>query len=390
MKLYAALMMVLVSAGLPGCILTDGNSSQDSDVVANVDVDYPDVLNMGGVWKVVKGPCPGSETNALWFDNRQIGWVGCGQNAEGHGLYRTTDGGLTWESLDFFSAVRVNDIRRGPDGVLYGAGFHTIEGYSAFKIDESGAPKPEGLFQPGDNAFAKVAQGENIAVTEDGQMLVDSLTGVPAAYKPVGADFTEYECLGEEAIADPEAPGFQVRRIQAIENKFYATGSLINLPGMVYLPSKLEGATFHMQAVALQNEKEDGEILDMHLWAPDHILVAGIDQSYYRPLIFIADGDPYVMSNWTRIDVRDSGIDYEAGINGIHVTGDVVVAVGEKVPSALGGFVMISADGGKTWSDITPSDDSGSAGPLSKAWRFPNGDMVIGGGGYEMWIYTAP
>lgn len=382
-------LAIVLCAAVPACTLVDG-SSGDDDVLVEPDVNYPDSLHLGGNWTRIQGPCPGSETNALWFDSRQKGFAGCGQNADGAGLYVTSDGGRTWAGLPEFAEVRVNDIRRGPDKTLYGAGFHRVLGYSAFKVDETGELKPEGLFEPGNNAFVKVAQGENIAIAQDGQMLVDSLTGVTAAYQPAGGEFAEFECLGQEALSNPEAPGFQVRRIQSIDNRFYATGSLINMPGMVYLPSKLAGATYHMQAFAMQNEKEDGELLDMHLWSAERMIVVGIDQSYSRPLILLSKDDPYVMGNWTRIDVRDSGIDYQAGINDVHVNGEIVVAAGEKVPTVAGGMVLISADGGKTWSDITPKDEAGNPGALSKVWRFEDGDMVVAGGGYEMWIYEAP
>lgn len=385
------LVLALATVVFSGCILTEEQADADTQQSSEPDVVYDDSLAMGGDWVLVTGPCPGSETNALWFDDRQHGWVGCGQNAEGAGLYRTSDGGFTWESLSYFDAVRVNDIRRGPDGVLYGAGFHTLEGYSAWYVDENAEPRPVGLFQPGSNAFAKVAQGENIAVTQDGQFLVDSLTGVSAAYQPADGSFTEFSCLGEASLADPEAEGFQVRRIQAFDNRFYATGSLMSLPGMVYLPSKLDGATHHLQPLALQADGEAGELLDLHIWSATHMIVAGIDQGYGLPLVFVANGDPYVKSNWKQVRFADSGIDYEAGINGIAVTGDIVVAVGEKIPTDLGGFVAISADGGLTWAEITPKDPSGGfVKPLTRAWRFANGDMVVAGSSHEMWIYTAP
>lgn len=140
-----------------------------------------DTQDAPGVWMEASSPCGGSATNAMWFDDREHGLIGCGENAEGEGLFTTADGGVSWEDHPSFNEVRVMDIRRGPDGVLRGAGIHQLDGYSVFSIDEDGALSPTGLYDPGNNAFTTVNQAENVAVTNDGQILIDSLTGTSAA-----------------------------------------------------------------------------------------------------------------------------------------------------------------------------------------------------------------
>ncbi|MEM6996309.1 MAG: hypothetical protein AAF721_37730 [Myxococcota bacterium] len=336
-----------------------------------------------GVWMEIAGPCGGSATNALWFDDADVGFVGCGENAAGEGLFTTIDAGATWEDNPQFNEVRVMDIRRGPDGVLRGAGIHQLDGYSVFDIDEDGALTPEGLYEPGNNAFTTVNQAENVATTEDGQILIDSLTGTSAAYQPAGGVFEEFASLGEAAIADPDnAPAFQVRRIVGFDNAFYAVGSLINDPARVHLPSMMEGATYHFTTLQLQSDTRDGELLDMHVWAGDKMIVAGHDQSQRYPLIYVAAGDAYNADNWTQITLLDFGIEYEGGINDLHVVGDTVIAVGEKFPSSQGGFVLRSDDAGLTWEDISPED----VGVLSAVWQFDDGSMLVGGGGGEMWV----
>lgn len=335
-------------------------------------------------WSQLAGPCPGSETNALWFDDRDTGFVGCGENAVGEGLFTTTDGGATFEDNVRFNEVRIMDIRRGPDGVLYGAGIHQLDGFPTWTFDEGGTIGATGLYTPSNNAFLAVNQAENAAVTEDGQMLIDSLTGTTAAYRSAGGEFEEVSSLGEDLLSNPDAGSFQVRRIQAHDNRFYAVGSLINDPARVHLPSQLDGATFHFHTVELQPETRDGELLDMHIWSDQHMIVAGHDQSERYPLIYLVeDADPYDSANWEKIELFDSGLDYEGGVNDIHVVGDTVVMVGEKFPTSQGGFVIISQDGGRTFEDITPED----ANALSAVWMFDNGEMIVGGGGGEMWLY---
>jgi len=335
-------------------------------------------------WSEISGPCFGSGTNALWFDDRDHAFVGCGENADGEGLYTTSDNGATWEDHPKFNEVRIMDIRRGPDGVLRGAGIHQLDGYSVWEIDESGALDSVGLYTPGNSAFTSVSQAENVAVTADGQVLIDSLTGSSAAYGSVGGEFEEVCSLGEDAIEDPDnASCYQVRRIVGFDNQFYSVGSLINDPARVHLPSMMPGATYHFTTLELQPETRDGELLDMHVWSESSMIVAGHNQSTRYPLIYVADGDPYNLDNWTQIELLDFGIEFEGGINDLHVSGDTVIAVGELFPTSSGGFVLISHDRGLTWEDVSPE----GLGPASASWLFEDGSMAVAGGSGEMWVY---
>lgn len=383
------------SAGASGSSATDDGATDGSTMSAgptSADGDSGDSSSGGMVddtgggelaWSEIAGPCGGSATNAMWFDDPDHGFAGCGENGDGEGLFVTSDGGLRWQDQSAFNEVRVMDLRRGPDGVLYGAGTDQLDGFSLWSIDESGADlEVVGLYTPSNNAFTAVGQGENAAVTAGGQILVDSLTGTSAAHQPAGGEFEEHYSIGEAAIADPEgAPAFQVRRIVALDEQFFAVGSLINDPARVHLPSQLPGATFHFHTVQLQPDTRDGELLDMHVWSATHMIVAGHDQSERYPLIYVVDGDPYARDDWQQIELADSGIEYQAGINDIDVVGDTVVAVGEKIPTAAGGFVVLSQDAGLTWEDITPA----GAGALSAVRVFDDGQMIVGGGSGEMW-----
>lgn len=335
-------------------------------------------------WTEVENPCGGSRTAALWFDDRKTGYLGRGEAQEGKGLFRTKDGGRTWEAMPAFAKTRVNDIRRGPDGRLYGAGWNTESNCSAWVVEEKGF-EPRKLFQPGDSVWTAVTQGENVAVTDDGQVFVDSLTGVTFAYRASGGEFVEGRSFLQEALADPEAPGWQVRRVVAYGGRFYACGSLINEPAMVFLPSKDPKATFHLTRLELQPSNEDGELMDLHLWSAKRAIVVGTCQTTHAMLAYLADGDLHDRKSWKRVDFAASGIAFDGWIRSISVQGETVVAVGEKVPTAQGGFVLVSEDGGTTWKNRTPTKRK--VGPLSKVWLFENGDRVVAGGGGEMWIY---
>lgn len=369
-----------------GDAATGGSGVPGGSVPGGADVGLP----LAGSWWSASSPCPGSTTDALWFDDEARGFAGCGENAEGAGLWRTADGGSTWSAEPAFADVRVMDLRRGPDGVLYGAGVHRSAGYSAWRCDESGgALAPVALFTPGDDAFTSVAQGENVAVAADGQMLVDSLTGTNAAWRPAGGDFVELHSLLEEALTDPDAPGVQVRRVVAVADRFYACGSVINEPAQVFLPSRQPGATWHLERLRLQPPAEDGELLDLHVWSPERAIAVGFDHSGRSPLVYVLDGAAAAPASWQRIDLAAQGSAAPAGLNALHVVGDVVVAVGEQIPTTRGGLVLRSTDAGRTWQDVTPTPDSGRVGALSEVWLFANGDVFAAGGGREAWRLTA-
>ncbi len=169
-----------------GCDLGLGSDGDGLAVTEDVTTGPGWVTSADSGWEehAAAAPC---RPNALWFDDRHAGLMGCGDKADGAGLWTTSDGGETWQSQDSFSEIRVNDIRRAPDGLLYGAGQFLAGEAPVFSIDEGGpALGASGLYTWGDKASTKVGQAENIAVTADGQVLLESLTGTTAAYKPAG------------------------------------------------------------------------------------------------------------------------------------------------------------------------------------------------------------
>lgn len=161
-------------------------------------------------------------------------------------------------------------------------------------------------------------------------------------------------------------------------------GSVINDPASIRLPSKNADAVYHFQTIQPKPNRS-GELKDLHIWDANSMLAVGHDQSERYPLIFLAEGDPYEVSNWTQIDVFDSGIEYQGGVNRIAVQGDRVVAVGEKIPTSQGGFVLLSEDRGKTWTDITPEPtDNKKPKRFWHVWMWEDGSIYAAGEG-EAW-----
>lgn len=359
----------------------DDNNDDQTDSPNEV-ADPNDDTPQSNTWSKLTQPCGGTKTNAMWFDDRDNGYIGCGENASGTGLFVTTDGGVTWTEELLFQEIRINDITRDAAGNLYATGTDTSGGPEAFMVDESGANRmPIGIYSASNNAFTSVGQGENIAVTDDGQLFIDSLTGTQSAYRDVGeANFTELNTFLSGGL-----PSEQVSRVIAFNNRFWAVGSLINQPGTVYYPSPAPTGNYEMNKIEVQPSNQDGELHDIYLWSETSGLVCGFDQSQRFPLIYSLDGDPSDINNWTKINLIDSGITYQGGAWKMSVIGDVVVMVGQTFPNNHG-FVVFSADRGLTWSDISPIQDGDFAANLMTNVRlFPDGTVLAAAEGSEMW-----
>lgn len=363
--------------------VTDDASDSTDDTDGVPDADEPP-LQEG--W--ASGPAPCQRHNAWYFTSRDEGFAGCGEDAEGQVLWHTTDGGATWEELDWFNTVRVNDVRLGPDDVLYGAGVDSINGWSAWEFGDPPLFQHDVIHSPGSNAFTNVAQGRSIAITDSGEILLTDLTSSSVAYRAEGqSEFTEYRGLSDEYLYDgEEEPRTSVADfVYARGDQFYAIGGSLTASAAVFLPSEHPDATFELFRVDLQEESHAGELRDFHIWDDHSMIAVGRDQSQRYPLIYVADGDPYEEENWERIWLWDSDpdMDFEGSINALAVQGDSVIAVGERIPTSAGGFVIKSEDRGQSWENVFPDPQAvfgTSTVPIAdNIWWFDDGDVVAPG-----------
>ncbi|MGV3527052.1 MAG: hypothetical protein ACO1RX_22745 [Candidatus Sericytochromatia bacterium] len=371
-------------------------------------------------WQIFSGTVPCADKATMWWDNEQTAFWGCGK-AGTNGLQTSRDGGMTWTAQVKFGGTKIQGITRAPDNTLYVSGI-LGEGPVA-TVNESLPERLDftELYSSGNNAFTSVGQGEGVAVTADGQVLVDSLTGTNAVYHPgdnatgkswfsstcTGSDrsnfnpdssksWCELHGVGEETLANPDATAYQITGVQALNNRFYATGRKINEPAQVRLPSKLAGAAYHFQTVQLQKNSEDGELLDLVVWPNGRLMTVGTDQTNgaYLPLIYLCDAgkDCYNASNWQDIELDLHGFKYDKSARdgrAVDASGDTVVVVGNFVPNT-GGWAVISQDGGKTWKDLTPElsalTQNGKLDLLYDVKVFPSGKILLFG--EENFIYT--
>ncbi len=183
-----------------------------------------------------------------------------------------------------------------------------------------------------------------------------------------------YKTLGRTASAWAEYKSAETlaRNLKRSDQQEFAAKAAAELEPNL---SKLELVPPKTKIKDLQVTR-DGELIDMHVWSETSMLVAGYDQSEQYPLIYSCDGDCYEKANWTQIELLFQGIEYKGAINAFDVDGDHVVAVGEKVPTAEGGFILESFDRGVTWTDISPEPDQGTLPVFTEVWLHPGGSMV--------------
>ena len=324
------------------------------------------------------GPCGGSATNALLFDSSGIGWIGCGENADGAGLYTSQDNGASWSEVYGWEEVRVSDIREGPDGELLLAGKDTLDSGIAFEIAPDGTESVLLDYGPS-SPFMRIGHAENILVTRSGEALVDSLTGVYVGWRPdADASWQEWYYFDDQLLEDGTERVAPIRQLALLGDRWVAVGGAISDPPQVFLPSTHPDATVHV--TTLEVDTTNGELYDVEVLSDldasgnAEIIAGGWDQTDRDLMMFRCSGDPWNPASWTRITLANP---FEGAVFALASDAERVVAVGERFPSSAGGFVLESRDGGVTWSDITPD----GASSLSEVAFLPNGQLYVAGSG---------
>ena len=331
-------------------------------------------------WTEGVGPCPGSRTDAVLFRDRNTGYVGCGFSAEGTNLYKTEDGGNTWESLRDWGEIRVFDIVEA-NGTTYVTGLDTSGASPGplWFLDDNDRLE-DSAYEPTNDGSHITAGGENIAVTSLDEVILDAFNQRTAAFRDEAGVWSSF-------VPDFSGTSQVIAAAGILNDRYIAVGSTINDGIQVHLPAQDPAAgKFQTQALEL-DLRGDGTLQDLIVWDDGEVLVVGTNESSSEPVVYLGSGDLYDAANWALTDLFDQGIEYDGKVWAISNQGDSVVAVGERIPTSQGGFVLLSEDRGRTWTDITPTE--ASVNPLNEVNFFPNGDIIAFGGGGELWSFSA-
>ncbi|MEO8010812.1 MAG: hypothetical protein ABI650_04125, partial [Dokdonella sp.] len=172
----------------------------------------------------------------------------------------------------------------------------------------------------------------------------------------------------------------QILDMVVANDAIYGSGSRINEPPRVFLPSRTPGsAPWQFETIELQSANGwVGELWGLAVNAR-RVVAVGIDQDDSVGKILVSTGDRYVASNYIEFSMSALTGDPTTWARGACMRGNRIVVVGERQPlSSASGRVLISDDGGVSFSVITPVGVSGS---VSKCVIEPDGTLVVSGAG---------
>ncbi len=319
---------------------------------------------------VSEHPCFGNRTDALWHDDDDTAWVGCGSTTEGYGLFRTTDGGASWEApstepAGIFDDFRVSSIHRAADGLLYVAGTDTGGGDArAIALADDGSA--EVVYASQGQTWSSFHVG-TFRRNSSGKAAAESLTGADITWRP--DDQSDWESAGTWSS---DGGSHQLLDMILVDDGFVGCGSTISEPPQVFLPPEVStGMGFTLQPV------EVGDHIG-ELWGLSHgeagLVAGGVDQDRDVGMVYVGAMDAYDPGDWRAFDLSTLLGDEPTWTRGVCQGHGKVVAVGEY--SRLSdGLVLVSRDGGDSFVDHTPD----GAPSLHKCALLSDGAVAVAG-----------
>ncbi len=357
---------MIVLAGIVGC-----EELADSDDTSTVTVATTGwtTTDPETPWRASAHPCVGYRTDTLHVDVGGAMWAGCGSTTVGTGLYRSLDGGLSWEGIadPVLESTRVSSIQRS-DGALYLGGIH-IEGLGrVFRLDTD-TLELETLFSSTGQLWSSFHVG-TFRRAPSGFAVAESLTGTGLVYR---TDDDAPWVDGSDLW--PGTESYQILDLEVHDGGFYGSGSTIAQPPTVFVPDGETTDPFTLEPLTLASV--DGE-----LWAVDvddgGVLAAGVDQDANVGVAFYSTTDPIDVSGWGRFDVDSMVSGTPTWLRGACRDGDHLVVVGERSMTD-DGLLFESRDGGASWSEATPWG-VGEVPALQQCDVLADGTVVVAGG----------
>ncbi len=369
----AAVPIDAASSSDAGSVSSDAGSVETD---GEVRIDSGSNLDGGsstGGWVERTHPCPGiNRTDALHVDEDGTLWVGCGTGAVGRGLFRSVDRGIGWnQPATELETMRINSISRGSDGALYVAG---TEGPMVARVDTSSTPMTVSPVLTSVTSVGRQFVVGAFRMRADGSAIAESLNGTDMLYRPAGSSAVSAADWINAASAMSPAEQFLDLIVEG--DRFIGVGSRISEPPMLFLPSRSSGTEpYHFEKLVLSTAF-DGE-----LWGvagnETRIVAVGVDQDADGGKIFVSGADIYDVSGYTEIDVGPLVSGSRTWARGVCMRGERVVVVGEIQPLRSDtGFVLLSDDGGASFTDITPP---GVGDSVSKCVIQSDGSVVAAG-----------
>lgn len=333
-----------------------------------------------GAWIIRNHTCPGgNRTDALHRDDDGRLWVGCGTAAAGYGLYSSEDGGHSWSRVVVAPAsllsqqFRVSSISRGHDGALYVAGFESTTWNMVLRLDTAASPIAASVVLEGASQVGRLFHVGSYRELSDGRAIAEALNSADLLYRP---DPSTGPSASSWTV--PGSPLYQILDLTVRNDQFVAAGSTIAEPPRVFLPPTQPGAQpYQWTLLSLPTTGWTGEMWGIAT-AGTRVVAVGVDQDANVGKIYVSVGNPY-NNSWIVHDLPDIVGTGGAGTwaRGVCMRGQNVVVVGERQPLGAGsGLVVLSVDGGQTFSNITPP---GVSSTVSRCVIEPDGTLIVAG-----------
>lgn len=303
--------------------------------------------------EVATDPCNGEGTPYdMLFDTEDEGYLGCGN---GVGLWHTSDGGERWERAHPSGDLFVFDLDRDARGRLLVCG-HDYEGVddgTLLSVQEGDTFLP--LLSYGNNSSDdRTAYLSNCGAVEaiGDRLVVASNTGPDlSTSEDGGATWTKESRTWEAENYAGERAVYTLISMTQAGGQLYGGGSVINEPPVFFGPDAAHPDALPSLAATVISDRVEGEVWAMA--SPDGgstWLVGGRDQSRSSS----ASGFLYRSTDrgetWTAITLGD-GLDIVHGL-AFSADGQRGLAVGHRYPISQGGFVLLTEDGGQTWTEL--------------------------------------
>ena len=407
-----AMVAALLSVGCDD----DGDKGSDSGAASADTKGTGSATGTADGWVANWTPCGGYMVDTLYCDDAQTCYVGCGSDAAGHGLFLTTDGGLSWdiapdETGALFDDFRVHDVHRDPrDGLLYVAGKGDGD-IRVVALDTTDGSVTEVYINHPNIDYTM--SSANYVRRSDGLELAESLTGGQVVIRRDDAGFREsYADYGGWADGDgwwhntDYTMNAQVLDLVVVDDQIIGSGSQINVPPAVLLPPRTwefgtdsdgdgsldllwETVSFASEGIGAY----DGECWGVAGNA-DGLAVVCVDQDADRGMAYTIGADwqttAYDPDNWTetRFDTvvaaatEGGRSTWNEGV--CRGPGNRVTVVGRD-SQTNDGYVAHSEDGGSAWREVTAAVEAafgGGFGPITRCMYTADHLMVAGPGLY--------
>lgn len=326
-------------------------------------------------WATSVHPCAGNRTDVLHRDDDGTLWVGCGTTTEGYGLFMSTDNGTNWAAPEttppnVLDDWRINSIQRASDGKLYVAGRDTSGSGRVIAMNASLAL--EEVFVSTSMTWNNFDVG-TYRQNDSGDAIAESLTGSGIAFRE-GAT-AEWQ----DGTGWPTDDGsYQILDLEVLGDQFIGVGSTISQPPVVFSGTIDAGLSLTPTPLAADGLTAfDGELWDVHVDSTG-IIAGGANQTDGSGVVFINNGDPTTLGDWSQYDMRTLEETQDTWVRGVCRAGSTIVAVGEY--SVLDkGFVALSDDGGATFALEAFSEDPP---PLHRCVGTSNSLVIVGSFGW--------